>query len=315
MNRPIAGYRPVWGLLPHLGLIRFAGVDSLSFLQGQLSNDTRRLGAGEPLLAAFSTPQGRVISVLRLLPHSGGVLAVVPREMAGMTLERLRKYVMRSKVQIEDWSERFAVIGLDDHDRVGGSEVALPAVGQGYVEQNGIGVARADAVGDRYWAVGDIQHLAHYLGDAPAAPFGQAWRLADIRAGWPQIYAPTSELFVAQMLNLDLIDGISFTKGCFTGQEIIARTQHLGRIKRRLYRLGLPPGSWAIGQPIRLADGRSGRLTEVVTGDAGVEALAVLNREPGAAGPGAGPDAADGAAPLAMIAAALLPLPYPLDPA
>ena len=90
-----------------------------------------------------------------------------------------------------------------------------------------------------------------------------AWRLADIRAGLPQIYAATREMFVAQMLNLDLIDGISFTKGCFTGQEIIARTQHLGRIKRRLHRLRLPAGTWAVGQAVHLTDGRSGRLTEL----------------------------------------------------
>lgn len=101
--------------------------------------------------------------------------------------------------------------------------------------------------------------------------------------GIPQIYHATSELFVAQMLNLDLINGISFTKGCFTGQEIIARTQHLGRIKRRMYRLRFPSasctqGSWSIGQSIRLPDGRSGRIVEVIAMKSGFEALAVLNQ-------------------------------------
>lgn len=100
--------------------------------------------------------------------------------------------------------------------------------------------------------------------------------------GIPQIYHATSELFVAQMLNLDLINGISFTKGCFTGQEIIARTQHLGRIKRRMYRLqfsdeSCTQGSCSIGQSIRLPDGRSGRIIEVIATPSGFEALAVLN--------------------------------------
>ncbi len=88
---------------------------------------------------------------------------------------------------------------------------------------------------------------------APAAASSSVerdWRLADIRAGLAQVYAATSELFVPQMLNLDLIDGISFTKGCFTGQEIVARTQHLGRIKRRMFRLRLPQGSWTVGQAL-----------------------------------------------------------------
>ena len=105
--------------------------------------------------------------------------------------------------------------------------------------------------------------------DSPATPIAAEqiehdWRLADIRAGLPQIYLATREAFVAQMLNLDVLDGISFSKGCYTGQEIIARTQHLGRIKRRLYRLRLPRGEWRIGQALRLSDGRAGRLVEAI---------------------------------------------------
>ncbi|MGA2344213.1 MAG: tRNA-modifying protein YgfZ, partial [Steroidobacteraceae bacterium] len=111
-----------------------------------------------------------------------------------------------------------------------------------------------------------------------------AWRLADIRAGLPTVYAATSEAFVAQMLNLDLIDGISFSKGCYTGQEIIARAQHLGRIKRRMFRLRLASRGGSIGGAVKLADGRSGRLTELAPADGHLEALAVLNLEAGAAG-------------------------------
>jgi folate-binding Fe-S cluster repair protein YgfZ len=118
------------------------------------------------------------------------------------------------------------------------------------------------------------------------------------------------------MLNLDLIDGISFSKGCFTGQEIIARTQHLGRIKRRLHHLRLPHGDWRIGQSLTLTDGRGGRLTEVVQAGQGYEALAVL-AQGGAAGASAA-DPADGGqradAPHAPVGATELPLPYPLTP-
>ena len=108
------------------------------------------------------------------------------------------------------------------------------------------------------------------------------------------------------MLNLDLLDGISFTKGCYTGQEIIARTQHLGRIKRRLYRLRLPQGEWQIGQAIRLPDGRAGRLIDAVRSGDGSEALAVLHvqSQPEADSSEADSTAADG------VAAVQLPLPY-----
>ncbi len=113
------------------------------------------------------------------------------------------------------------------------------------------------------------------------------------------------------MLNLDLLDGISFSKGCYTGQEIIARTQHLGRIKRRLYRLRLPHGDWQIGQPVHLADGRTGRLIETAQSGEGFEALAVLSVD--ASKPAADTStSSEDAGSAAAIVASELPLPYPL---
>jgi len=102
------------------------------------------------------------------------------------------------------------------------------------------------------------------------------------------------------------LDAISFTKGCYTGQEIIARTQHLGRIKRRMYRLQLPRADWRIGESLRLTDGRAGRLTEAVPSGDGVEALAVLNLQNASA---ADPSDGDSAA-IASVAATQMPLPY-----
>jgi len=293
--------------LNQLGLLRFTGADANTFLQGQVSNDTRPLSGGTPVLAAYSTPQGRVVAVLRLLPHSTGILALLPRDLAQSTLERLRKYVMRSKVKIEDVSETFSVIGLRRDEASAVVHLPLPDATRAYVERNGIGVAQVGHDVERLWVVGEDSALTAaglsliagravgrstphsptadhavaepLVGDVAAAA-QNAWRLADIRAGLPQVYAATQEQFVAQMLNLDLIDGISFTKGCYTGQEIIARTQHLGRIKRRLFRIGLPEsGNWAVGQSLQLADGRSARLTEVARTDNGYEALAVLTLE------------------------------------
>lgn len=260
------------GRLPHMGVIRFIGPDVLSFLQGQISNDTRRLAQGAPLSAAYSTPQGRVLALVYLLPHSGGTWALLPRELIGDTVARLRKFVLRAKVKIDDISDSHPVAGCLTVTAL--SERGLPAPGDaGYIEHNGIGIARV-AQTARYWVVGNAESMANLKFDADAE---RAWKLADVRAGLPQVYVPTSEAFVAQMLNLDLLDAISFTKGCYTGQEIIARTQHLGRIKRRMFRVSLPPGIWTVGQSIQLADGRQGRLTEVAGDEHGTEALAVLN--------------------------------------
>jgi tRNA-modifying protein YgfZ len=300
--------------LTSFSVLRFSGADAIAFLQGQVSNDTRRLADGSPLLSAYSSAQGRVVAVLHLLPHSSGVLAILPHELARTTLERLAKFVLRAKVKIEDLSDRYSVAGA--HDASVLERVNLPVPGAvHYMERDGIAVARvADAAQgaaprSRYWVVQPRGNEVRVAADDDGADL--AWRLADIRAGMPQLYAATSEQFVAQMLNLDLLDAISFTKGCYTGQEIIARTQHLGRIKRRLSRLSLPSGSWSIGQPLRLADGRAGRLTEIARVGDGFEALAVLSlRDAATAG-----DTDSAAAPGAgeTVPAEELPLPYRTD--
>jgi hypothetical protein len=100
--------------LTSLAVLRFSGADALAFLQGQVSSDTRRLADGLPQLSAYSSAQGRVVAVLHLLPHSSGVMAILPRELAPTTLERLTKFVLRAKVKIEDLSERYSVAGAHD---------------------------------------------------------------------------------------------------------------------------------------------------------------------------------------------------------
>lgn len=280
----------------HLGILRFTGAGALQFLQGQVSNGTQRLSENAPVLAAYSSAQGRVLALIYLLPHSSGVVAILPREILLPTLERMRKFILRAQVRIEDASEALVVAGLF------GTE---PMPSSRYFEHDGIGTAPVGHDEKRSWIIGAPDKIAAPADAVATKRIEDDWRLADIRAGLPQVYAATSEAFVAQMLNLDLLDGISFTKGCYTGQEIIARTQHLGRIKRRLFRLSLPRGTWSIGQALRLADGRQGRLTEVIESDGRIEALAVLGVEPISA---AGSDAAD----ELLVDAAELPLPYSL---
>jgi hypothetical protein len=306
------------GRLRHLGILRFTGADALSFLQGQVSNDTQPLTQSTPVLAAYSTAQGRVLALIYLLPHSSGVVAILPREILAATMERMRKFILRAKVRIEDAADTLIVAGRlgapsrgdatlqadgteqTDANTQGGSKAASR-----YAEHDGIGTAPVGHDGNRQWVIGPPEKIAAPADAAAAKRIEDDWRLADIRAGLPQVYAATSEAFVAQMLNLDLVDGISFTKGCYTGQEIIARTQHLGRIKRRLFRLSLPSGAWSVGQALRLADGRQGRLTEVIESGGRAEALAVLNVSADSTSGGETPGEP-------LVAAAELPLPYSL---
>jgi tRNA-modifying protein YgfZ len=289
------------GRLPHLGLLRFSGADAPGFLQGQVSNDMDRLAQGRALLCALSSAQGRVLAVMTLLPHSAGIIAILPAELLSPVAALLRKYILRSKVRIDEPAAADLIVaGQHGPANLQLNGLPLPREIGAYAEAQGIGVARLNDRQERYWVIGAPSALSA-LAQGDAARAEGDWRLADIRAGLPQVYAQTSDAFVAQMLNLDLLDAISFTKGCYTGQEIIARTQHLGRIKRRMFRVEITGGANgenpAIGAMVHLADGRSGRVTEIARTANGYEALAVLALEATARS-------------AAGTAAALLTLPY-----
>ena len=300
------------GSLPHLGLLRFAGADATSFLQGQITNDARRLAAGHGLLAAVANPQGRVLAVLQLLPGADGVLAILPRELVEPTAERLRKFVLRAKLTIETPGESLAVAGATTAAALTAAGLEIPAAPDGYRQTSLIGIGCVLGDPQRFWIVAPPAALAaRGLAGEPsdAARFEHGWRLADVRAGLAQVYAATREAFIPQMLNLDLVGAISFQKGCYTGQEIVARTQHLGRIKRRLVRVRTD-ASAPLGASVRLPDGRIGRLTELQPAEDGYEGLAVAPLA--AAADAATDDPAADATADAPIPAELLPLPYAL---
>lgn len=222
--------------LPFLGLLRVEGPDAVSFLQGQLTHDLRLLADGRTLLAACCTPQGRVIALPRLRQHGESVYALLPAELLEPLATRLRRFVLRARLRLS---------AADDL-----AAVAVGAGGGGPVAGDGLWF---DHARDRRVLVVPRERVAKVAGPMPdasgAAGTEQAWCLQDIADGLPQVHCASAEAFVPQMLNLDLLDAISFTKGCYTGQEIVARTQHLGRIKRRLFRYradsGPPPPALA----------------------------------------------------------------------
>jgi len=214
-------------LLPFLGVLRLAGPDAATFLQGQLTNDTRLLSDGRTQLAACTTPQGRVIALLCLHASADGVHALLPADLAERVAAHLRKYVLRAKVAIEV-----------ANDLQVGTMSPVPQAGEtSMVSFDYAARRKVLAAPGTAW-----RSIAGLSLDRPSARIEQEWCAADIAGGLPQVHAATAEAFIPQMLNLDLLDGISFTKGCYTGQEIVTRTQHLGRIKRRTFRYRLPPG-------------------------------------------------------------------------
>jgi folate-binding protein YgfZ len=290
--------RTAWRVVAELGLgvMRARGADALPFLQGQLSNDTTRT-AGRWQLSGYHTPQGRAIALLRLTQLApDDLLAVMPRELIALVVARLRRYVLRAKVQITDDSAQWDLRGYSS------APPALPAEA-------------------RSLPYGTSRHLV-LLPPVAAAPAGAAdgtrgdWVAADIAEGLPQVYPATSEAFVAQMLNLDVLGGIALDKGCYTGQEIIARAHYRGHVKRRMQRfISEAPCTLLPGQTGRFADGRGFKVVEAVAAEQGRCEFLAVTQPTGASATTAQTEEAEsaaGAETQIQIAARQLLLPYEL---
>jgi len=291
--------------LQMLGVLRVHGRDAVSFLQGQVSNDITRLRADHALLAGYHNPQGRVIALMRLLQLAADdLLAILPRELVTPVAQRLAKFVLRSKVKLGDESGQWAISGLIGSASATAVPAGLPQVVNG-VTVDAVGAPAATL------AVCVAQRPARWLLLSPASDAAarsgdsQDWERLAIAAGEPEVYAATSEAFVAQMLNLDALDAIAFDKGCYTGQEIIARAHYRGRVKRRMQRFLTTEADVAglgVGHSGVLADGRTFRVVRAAShADKRCEFLAVTaDRDRGTTPTGA----------TALVSAQELELPY-----
>jgi folate-binding protein YgfZ len=276
-------------LLDDLGALRFGGADARKFLQGQLSNDLQQLSSDTLLRAGLHNPQGRTLALLTLADNvDGDLLALLPQELLPLVAALLKRYVLRAKVTIVDDSQRFRIYGLM------GADQSAPYGRQ--LRRYGIGEDMR-------------QILLQDASDAPIAATAIArthWRALDIAAGLAQVSSAISGQFVAQMLNLDCVGAISFSKGCYTGQEIIARAHYRGHVKRRMQRFVTTTAqSLKPGDSGQLADGRNFRVVDAVRQDGRCEFLAVAPLDTTTAAEESQPDDRQG-----VTAATALPLPY-----
>ena len=223
--------------LSALAVLRVEGADAEAFLQGQFTNDVARLGPGDAQYSAWCSPKGRMLAnfLLRRAAEAAYEL-LLPASLAEAVAKRLRLFVLRSRVSVIDSSDEGVRLGIGGPG-AGRAIAALGRVpGPGQVVSSGDVVVAALA-GPRY-AVLVAAGAAPSCWDrlcAVGRPAGFAvWRWLTIRAGVPVVTPPTTDLFVPQAANWDALGGISFQKGCYTGQEIVARTQYLGRLKERL---------------------------------------------------------------------------------
>ena len=247
------------GRLDFLTVLRVSGDDALPWLQGQLTADIAKVDARTSCLAAWCSPRGRVLAVFRLLADTpGGYRLVCERWFADSLLARLRMFIMRSDVRIDDAGDALGAAGITGTasarvlpDRIARwAETAEVDDAAGFEDMT---IARVPGTHRRFIVTGPVARVAAVASSGAdeearqASP--RAWRLADIRTGVVRITAPTSDAFLPQMLNLDHLGAVSFEKGCYVGQEIVARAQHLGRVKRRAY-VGRTAANAAVGDPI-----------------------------------------------------------------
>ncbi len=301
MSESLSGVAP----LSNLGVIRASGEDAAHFLHGQLTQDFDLLGMTEARLCTFCSAKGRMqASFIGFKRSPGEILLVCSRDLLPATLKRLSMFVLRAKAKLDDASSLYRVVGL-----AGPSALVQDPAGATPWTKLDDGAASivhlypADSVARAIW----IAPIEHPLPDGPA--LGEAlWNWGEVRSGVATISAPIGEALVPQMLNYESVGGVNFKKGCYPGQEIVARSQFRGTLKRRAY-IVHGAQAMAAGQEVYAASDASqpcGLVAQAAAAPAGgwdaIVSIQIAAAQAGrlTLGSAEGP------------ALALLPLPYPL---
>ncbi|TWH64347.1 hypothetical protein LX59_02550 [Azomonas agilis] len=278
--------------LDHEGIVAVQGSDAERFLQGQLTCNLKYLAADRSSLGARCTAKGRMQSSFRILTEADQYLLAMDRALVEPQLADLKKYAQFSKSSVQEATGAWVRFGLFDADAVlQALGLELP-LGTDYVarHQGLVAIRLSEGRAELWVKTEEAAPLQATLSaQLPEAPLN-TWLLHQVRAGIGQVFKETWELFLPQMINLQSLGGVSFKKGCYTGQEIVARTQHLGKIKRRMYRLvsasapeSLPAPGTALYSPAH-AGGAAGEVVLAAQADSGLELLAVLQEDVAADG-------------------------------
>ncbi len=237
--------------LDDLAVFEVTGADTLSFVQGQITNDILNLGTEHAKLAGYCTAQGRLLAtmIFAALPESpdAGLIGLMRQDILAPVLKRLGMFVLRAKVKLAP--SVYSVVGVS----VAASEVGVFSEDLGHAlpqtpwqvaaTRTGLWICaptaqqHTDRANLRWWWLASDAHTTacQRLNLPPVLGTSAQWHSQDIAAGLPWIEALTQDLLIPQTLNLDLIEGVSFTKGCYPGQEIVARSHYRGTVKRRMH--------------------------------------------------------------------------------
>jgi len=214
--------------LPQLGVLQVSGDEAQSFLQNLLTNDVNALAINQSQLSGFCNAKGRLFAIFQLIRREGFYQLVLPKMMCSVLQKRLSMFVLRAKVTISDESENMACIGLSPQNKAELEQLELPE-----------DMLVNDEQSSRYMSVSSIKQINELLPVLQEKKWGLAsntlWEQLDIEAGIPTVFPETKEKFTPQQVNLDLVNGVSFNKGCYPGQEVVARLHYLGKPSRRMF--------------------------------------------------------------------------------
>ena len=241
--------------LTRYGLLSVTGTDARAFLHAQLTNDIEHLSSDRAALAGWCSAKGRLLATFLVVPRGDDFFLQLSRDLAAPVAKRLSMFILRSKVKIADESESWEQYGVWDAN--------LSIAGVSW--SGSVGTARVDE--GRYLQLAPRGELTD-----PANASEAQWALQEIRAGRPLITGATQDQFVPQMVNFEQLGGVDFKKGCYPGQEIVARAQYRGQVKRRMVHATAPAG--VALQPG--ADYNGGTVVDVVPVENGSELLAVV---------------------------------------
>ena len=251
---------PVLAPLSELGVISVSGADAVSFLQAQLTNDTAGLDAARVQLNGYCTAKGRLLAVFDQWREGDAVLLQLPREILPPVMKRLSMFVLRAKAKLEDASDRwatFGVVGPGAAARIAQAFGTAPDVNASHAAE-GVRISRlpdGTQARERFvlrCAATDAARLQATLGDVEVVDAG-VWWWSQIDAARPTVFASTQEAFVPQMINLEVLGGVNFRKGCYPGQEVVARSQYLGKLRRRMSLAHLAQGAAVAGSDVFFA--------------------------------------------------------------
>jgi tRNA-modifying protein YgfZ len=229
--------------LSHLGLLEISGADAVVFLQGQVTNDVNLLNGSNAHYTAYCNPKGRMLALFLAFAHYDHLHLQLNRELLEPMMKRLKMYVMRSKVEIKDVSESIIKFGLNGPQAASmleGVFSSIPTKDYELISLDNGAILKLPSVNDdaRFEIFANSTNaplIWEALKNNCKVVEKPHWDWLEIQAGIPDITLKTQEQFVPQMLNLDILNAINFKKGCYTGQEIVARTHYLGTVKRRTY--------------------------------------------------------------------------------